>query len=99
MLPAGADSPIEGPCKAVDFELEMVRTQRQPPAAAAATSGMLVRPIDSTGSQHHVLAAVLGTQPPSETGCMKGTAARLLQQAQQHMQTGAFVLLTHVSAI
>jgi hypothetical protein len=28
MLPAGAQVPIEGPCQAVDFELEMVRTQQ-----------------------------------------------------------------------
>lgn len=25
MLPAGAEVPIEGPCQAMDFELEMVR--------------------------------------------------------------------------
>jgi len=24
MLPAGAEVPVEGPCRAVDFELEMV---------------------------------------------------------------------------
>lgn len=57
MLPAGADSPIEGPCQAVDFELEMVS---------------MLRTVAQHGTARHVVCCI-GTSVPRRfaTACQQ----------------------------
>jgi hypothetical protein len=56
MLPAGAEVPVEGPCKAMDFELEMVRGATEAGTAALFGTGQAAMFMHGLS-----LASLLGT--------------------------------------